>query len=798
MNNQSSFFHNTENFKKVPAIPRPHSVIYRRPKSTVKRRSIYPKLNNSQISIPSIANNTSMKNTHDSSFTMTNKLSSSLIDNKLRRNNSVQMKKMVTQYKNDFSLAMKKKETIEQKRIKSAMILGNKSREKMNEKTNEIDEVEQMKRQFKSLKKELLVQKELNQTIANDIKKNPISQLRGENENMYVKLKNLVVKYVNSVDINQETELKIQEMKSDAQLFKERHQIIQQLQSDVEVSMKKMSSIKSEIEKIKEEIILNENYIKKKTIENNNLKKQNEKILSEKKQRENYLFKKPVYEKKIIELSKKVDSYKLMSKTNEQAILKLQKDNSVLAIKNKEQQSHIMKPMNYSNIKEIEENPSNKINTKILLLKSLIRESKKRQDEFKDIIAHYDDYIQQKKSYEQIKEEEKEIEKDNKINTQSNDSKEEVQKEENKENLSSNYEKFEGLEQDNEVKKIEKTDNQDEKIKSKNNVQNEIDTPTLNPISFGEACSKKEKKIFKYLLRIMFAVNLINEKMAIETILKDFTSLPNDSIVNELTSRIFNEIKNENKNDQVLAQSIYEDCFNRKYKGDKSKFIESFMKFFGKIHLFTHEEECSLLEDFKKIYLPKYESIINKINENKNNDNYISFYQFKKILKSEEINRKDLLFNYVIYKMKHIQDPSISIFELSIDAFKEMFDSALSDRNQIINPGSSDSSVQMTEEEYKKIIENFLLSLSAALKEKGKTLREILKTNIKQELSKENNMKIDVVNIYKFFTILQEGIGFNIEDEIVKGCIFTQFQLDENEEDINLIEMENQIGKINN
>ena len=798
MNNQNNFFHNTENFKKVPVIPRPHSVIYRRPKSTVKRRSIYPKLNNSQISIPSIANNTSMKNTHDSSFTLTNKLSSSLIDNKLRRNNSVQMKKLVTQYKNDFSLArseMKKKELIQQKRIKSAMILGNNSREKIIDKSTEI---EQMKRQFKSLKKELLEQKELNQTISNDIKKNPILQLRGENENMYLKIKNLVIKYIDSVDINQETELKIQEMKSDTELFKERHLIIQQLQSDVEASTKKIANIKSEIEKIREEIVLNENYIKKKTIENNNLKKQNEKILSEKKQRENYLFKKPVYEKKIEELTKKVDSYKLMSKTNEQTIFKLQKENSILAIKNQEQQSHIMKPMNYSNIKEIEENPSNKVNTKILLLKSLIRESKKRQDEFRDIIAHYDDYIQQKKSYEQIKEEEKEIEKDNKENTQSNETKEDVKKEDNKENLSSNYEKFEGLEEENEIKINDKDDNQKEKIKSKNNVQNEIDTPTLNPISFGEACTKKEKKIFKYLLRIMFTVNLINEKMAIETILKDLSSFSNDVIVNELTSRIFKEIKNENKNDQVLAQSIYEDCFNRKYKGDKNKFIQSITKFFGKIHLFTKEEECSLLEDFKKNYLPKYESIMNKIKENKNNDNYISFYQFKKILKSVDINRKDLLFSYVIYKMKHIEDHSISIFELNIDSFKEMFDSLLSDRNQIVNPGSSDSSVQMTEEEYKKIIENFLLSLSAALKEKGKTLREILKTNIKQAVSKENNMKIDVVNIYQFFNILQEGIGFNIEDEIVKGCIFTQYQLDENEEDINLIEMENQIANINN
>ena len=96
---------------------------------------------------------------------------------------------------------------------------------------------------------------------------------------MYLKIKNLVIKYIDSVDINQETELKIQEMKSDTELFKERHLIIQQLQSDVEASTKKIANIKSEIEKIREEIVLNENYIKKKTIENNNLKKQNEKIL---------------------------------------------------------------------------------------------------------------------------------------------------------------------------------------------------------------------------------------------------------------------------------------------------------------------------------------------------------------------------------------------------------------------------------------------------------------------------------------------------------------------------------------
>ena len=77
------------------------------------------------------------------------------------------------------------------------------------------------------------------------------------------------------------------------------------------------------------------------------------------------------------------------------------------------------------------------------------------------------------------------------------------------------------------------------------------------------------------------------------------------------------------------------------------------------------------------------------------------------------------------------------------------------------------------------------------------TVREIVNKAIRKLISKETGIEIEVVNIYQFFNLLSDK-GLQIEDEIIKGCIFTQFQLDENEEDINLLELEKQLEIFNN
>ena len=831
--NRPPILHHTENFKKVTNFQKPKSAINRRPKSTAKERSNFPKLNNSNISY----NGLSVKNGNDSSFSFTAKLSSSLMDKGKLYEETLQLKSMVNQLKNEIALIKSdiRKKEIEilkkEKIIDNALNVKNKDEEHYDILKDQ-NEISKMKNSFKALKKELLDQKEINQKIIAEIKSNKLMKLKNENSNILFEIKKSVIDYSNSVELNQDTEMKVQEMKSDSEIFKERHVLIRKLQEEVEISKKRLESKKAEIEKVKEEIGLQENYYKKKTIENNNLQKQNEKILSEKKQREKYFFQKPVYEKKIEELEKKMNLYKDHAKNNEKTITELQKQNAQIEKKNKELSSHIIKPINYNALKQIEENPNHKINSKILLLKSLIKESKKRQEEFIDIISHYENYIEQKKSYEKIKDEEKEVEdteneeqreNDDNNNLQENlkkndnnldtfqENKNEQKKEEitKKDNDSSNYEKFEAEESVNEDAVNQKgvlennlKSNKTQEIQSKNkNAINEINTPTLNPISFGEVCSKKEKKMFKFLLKIAFSVNLINDKMANETIIEKVSlfSDTNDEFINDLCKKIFSEIHNTNQNDFHLAQVIYEDSFVNKYKCDKEKFLKSFEKFFKKIHLFTPEEEISSTEKFKEVYFPRYDSIMEKINANKKEENYISYYQFKKIIKSEKINRKDLLFVFVIYKMKHISDTNISLFDLSIPQFNELSQSIMSNKNEALLPnnGSSDTSVQMTEEEYKKIIETFLSNLYSFLKQKKTTIREIVNKSIRKIISKETGIEIEVVNIYQFFNLLSDK-GLQIEDEIIKGCIFTQFQLDENEEDINLLELEKQLEIFNN
>ena len=74
--------------------------------------------------------------------------------------------------------------------------------------------------------------------------------------------------------------------------------------------------------------------------------------------------------------------------------------------------------------------------------------------------------------------------------------------------------------------------------------------------------------MFKFLLKIAFSVNLINDKMANETIIEKVSlfSDTNDEFINDLCKKIFSEIHNTNQNDFHLAQVIYEDSFVNKYK----------------------------------------------------------------------------------------------------------------------------------------------------------------------------------------------------------------------------------------
>ena len=168
--NRPPILHHTENFKKVTNFQKPKSAINRRPKSTAKERSNFPKLNNSNISY----NGLSVKNGNDSSFSFTAKLSSSLMDKGKLYEETLQLKSMVNQLKNEIALIKSdiRKKEIEilkkEKIIDNALNVKNKDEEHYDILKDQ-NEISKMKNSFKALKKELLDQKEINQKIIAEI-----------------------------------------------------------------------------------------------------------------------------------------------------------------------------------------------------------------------------------------------------------------------------------------------------------------------------------------------------------------------------------------------------------------------------------------------------------------------------------------------------------------------------------------------------------------------------------------------------------------------------------------------------
>ena len=380
-------------------LQRTHSALFKRPYSSIKQRIKQPitgtSFSNYNNSLFNISHNGTINNNNDSSFSFTAKLSSSLMDKEKLYAETLQLKTQVNQIKDEICLMkseIRKKEEEILKKEKFIGLVSNDAKEPEIQsicKLKNQNEISKMKNSFKLLKKNLLMQKEENNKLTSEIKKQVISKLKQENENKYKELNSYVNQYINSIICNQQTEKKVQNMKNNIYVFNEKHLTIRRLQKEIELSKKKTQKINNDIYKVREEISVKENFIKKKTIENNNLQKQNEKLLAEKKERENYIFKKPVYEKKIKELEEKVDAYKKQESHNNVLINDLQKQNDELAKKNKELSSHIAKPMDYKLITFIEKNPNEEKNPKVMLLKSLIKESKKRQEELRKILNQY-------------------------------------------------------------------------------------------------------------------------------------------------------------------------------------------------------------------------------------------------------------------------------------------------------------------------------------------------------------------------------------------------------------------------
>ena len=412
----------------------------------------------------------------------------------------------------------------------------------------------------------------------------------------------------------------------------------------------------------------------------------------------------------------------------------------------------------------IETNPEDKIEQKVRLYESLIKESKNRQNEFIELFKYYNDYIQQKNNYEII---------NNEVN---------LLEERNKNSYTNNS-------NDN---------NKEEKLKIIEKEKKEI----------------KQKKFndFIFLLNMMIYIKKV-EKHKISNILLNFKTQnlflgnlddKNTYLLN-LSKEILALINDKNENDIELLKKFFIYLFEEKYQNNKESFLDNIINDLIQDVSYKEYKEQNLIEKIKKNYKNNLDTIIEKIK--KTNQKIITYKKIKKIFKDEKLyikknNEKLELFKFFVYILKRdccSNENTISIYDFYTEDILNLFKNLYENNNRMngeenLNNIEIDKKEEMslTREQYNKIIDSFISQIKKVLNDKKINIKNFIgESNIKYIKKGEN--EIPCLNIHYFFDLLKKNELKFDEDNLFINCIFSHYKIDENSEDINIVLLENDL-----
>ena len=643
---------------------------------------------------------------------------------------SIKLKTKINKLKKELAILksdnLKKTEEIK-KRKKDIIIAINRESTFGNLKEENI--ISKLKDNYDNIKNKIKNMKENNFKLFNELKNINLFLNEKENtENIFL-LKEKILQYNNNLKQNLEYNNKIfYTTYFNRDEFFSNHNWIENIQKQIEEKNKNIFLLKENILLIKKRYNKIEKERKKLLSYNSSLEKRNEKLLIDKKTREDFILQKPIILGKINDYEKKIKGIEDINKKNENEIIKL--SNASKNILKQLKENKTIKPINYNKYILIEDNPYKNINQKIILLQSLIQESKDRQNEFIEIFEYYDDYVQQKEKYDIINNEAKMIEEKNFININNNNNEnnndvkitdESLYKNKDKENsndyiINNNENDNEkniiiNNEQENKNDKNEENiinneqenilNNSPSSINSKNNKEkenlneNEIINENENIEENKEEIyqeepreriqnNKKEKKYknFQFLLSITF-LNQGLQKEKIEKIISEKNSdMDEDNYLLNISKNILSLINNKNEKDIKTLTKIFKNNLKEKYLNNINTFIEKIIPDFleeNKFNLIKSEEDENLyLSKIIQLYGPVCNTLIEKLKnfQNDNNKiNLISYHNLKNILKEEYLysnddKEKKNIFKFFIFVLKKNisnNNPSDSINDFIID-----------------------------------------------------------------------------------------------------------------------------------
>ena len=766
-------------------------------------------------------------------------------NSKILYEDSIKLKTKINKLRKELLIMksdnVKKSEEIKKRKRE---IISCKAREKTYDNLKEENIISKLKDNYEFLRNKTKKMKENNNKLLNDLKTRNLFFQEQENENNLILLKEKIIEYNNSLQQNSEFDNQIYYTHFNREEFFYNHNYIESIQRQIDDKNKKIFLMRENLYQLKENFNKIEQERQKMLSYNKSLEKRNEKLLIEKKKREDFILQKPVILRKINEYEKKAKGIEDENRKNESEIEKLSNTNKMMIKQLKE--SQIPKPMDYNKIITIERNPNNNIDQRIVLLQSLIKESKDRQNEFIEIFEYYDDYVQQKEKYEIINDEAKMIEEKNILNMNNNQN---IDDNKNNNIDDSNFEEKKNIEKDSgkkEENNINEINNLTNALKEKNIQKNidedksqrkEKDMLNNSPSSINsknkekfdenenveekskeskekinqreikenekEKDNNKEKKYktFQFLLSIIFLNQGLKKEEIEQIILEENSYINEDEYLSNLSKNILSLIDDKNEKDMETLQKIFKYQLKNNYSNDvdlfKAKIIPDFLEKNKFTLVQTEEDENQYLAKMIQIYGPCCNNLLEKLkNFQKDETNLISYKDLKKILKEENIYSKNdkekinifKFFIFVLKKNSSFQDENASINDFFlpdiINFIKGITDIISGKKIESEDLNEDDDGLTITDEEFKKILNNFLKDLNQKIEEKKIELNELLGEHNIREIEKDGkNMKI--MDIYKFVETLKEN-GINLIDSLVISCIFNRYQINENSEDINI------------
>ena len=237
--------------------------------------------------------------------------------------------------------------------------------------------------------------------------------------------------------------------------------------------------------------------------------------------------------------------------------------------------------------------------------------------------------------------------------------------------------------------------------------------------------------------------------------------------------------------------------------------MENIIKDFLEKNKFTliqsEDDENLYLTKVIQLYGPSCNVLIQKLNNlQKDDKNFIPYKNLKKLMKEENLYSNEdkekrnifKFFTYVLKKNASYIDEQSSINDFLIEDvlnfLKGIFD-LISGKKLESDEQNSDDGLTITDEEFKKIMNTFLLDLNKKLEEKNLNLEKMLGEENIKEIEKEGK-SIKVIDIYKFVEKLKEN-DVNLNDNLVISCIFNRYQINENSENINIYILKNDLEK---